>query len=267
MTPSDHARGYTSYRSAFSATLKTSPAQLLDAHGPRSSMSPKPPRGGRSGVGRRPGERALGVSHGTGLNYHFLPFGEASAAGKGAAGGVARQSRPGRASRARIGLPRDVLSLASLAPGDPIILQDHASKTAPPLAARAVAPRNVGRRWGRVLRRHRRSRSPLPACSIRHTPVRDSRIDEPLLHPATSKRRAEQTGVEGDPAILWVGHLDANKDPLTVLKGVSAAARDLPRLRLFCCFGTAPLLGDVQWISLQGFAAQRQGSPARASAS
>ena len=32
----------------------------------------------------------------------------------------------------------------------------------------------------------------------------------------------------GDPALLWVGNLDANKDPLTVLRGVSMAARELP---------------------------------------
>jgi len=54
------------------------------------------------------------------------------------------------------------------------------------------------------------------------------------------------TGLKGDPAVLWVGHLNANKDPLTVLEGVAAAARELPRLQLFCCFGTAPLLKHVQ---------------------
>jgi glycosyltransferase involved in cell wall biosynthesis len=55
-----------------------------------------------------------------------------------------------------------------------------------------------------------------------------------------------ETGIEGDPAVLWVGHLDANKDPLAVLAGVSAAAHRLPGLRLYCCFGAAPLLRAVQ---------------------
>ncbi len=54
------------------------------------------------------------------------------------------------------------------------------------------------------------------------------------------------TGLHGDPAILWVGHLDANKDPLTVLDGVSAAAQDLPNLQLWCCYATAPLLAAVE---------------------
>ena len=54
------------------------------------------------------------------------------------------------------------------------------------------------------------------------------------------------TGIGGDPAVLWVGHLNSNKDPLTVLQGISAAARDLPGLQLYCCFGVAPLLREVQ---------------------
>jgi glycosyltransferase involved in cell wall biosynthesis len=54
------------------------------------------------------------------------------------------------------------------------------------------------------------------------------------------------TGIAGAPAILWVGHLNVNKDPLTVLAGISAAARELPGLQLYCCFGSAPLLRAVQ---------------------
>jgi glycosyltransferase involved in cell wall biosynthesis len=53
-------------------------------------------------------------------------------------------------------------------------------------------------------------------------------------------------GLHGNPALLWVGHLDHNKDPLTVLYGVAAAARDLPELQLWCCFGAAPLLAAVR---------------------
>lgn len=54
------------------------------------------------------------------------------------------------------------------------------------------------------------------------------------------------TGIDGDPAVLWVGHLDANKDPLTVLGGISAAMRELPQLQFYCCFGNAPLLRAVR---------------------
>ena len=46
-----------------------------------------------------------------------------------------------------------------------------------------------------------------------------------------------------NPAVLWVGHLDDNKDPLTVLDGISAAARELPGLQLWCCFGKRAATG------------------------
>ena len=50
----------------------------------------------------------------------------------------------------------------------------------------------------------------------------------------------------GDPVLLWVGHLDANKDPLTVFKGIATSAQALPNLRMYCCFGTAPLMTAVR---------------------
>lgn len=54
------------------------------------------------------------------------------------------------------------------------------------------------------------------------------------------------TGLYGDPCVVWVGHLSSNKDPLTVLKGVALAAESLPGLQLWCAFGSAPLLAQVQ---------------------
>ena len=90
---------------------------------------------------------------------------------------------------------------------------------------RAVsAVRSVG------TRRRSYSRSPSP---------------QPFLPGDRAAARAA-TGLHGDPAVLWVGHLDRNKDPLTVLEGVGEAARYLPGLQLWCCFGSAPLLGAVQ---------------------
>ncbi|TPG11394.1 glycosyltransferase [Rhodanobacter glycinis] len=55
-----------------------------------------------------------------------------------------------------------------------------------------------------------------------------------------------QTGLRGDPCVLWVGHLNPGKDPLTVLDGVARAAMRLPGLQLWCAFGSAPLLDEVQ---------------------
>ena len=54
------------------------------------------------------------------------------------------------------------------------------------------------------------------------------------------------TGMFGDPCVLWTSRLDANKDPLMMLDAVEQAIPQLPDLRLWCCFGQAPLLREVR---------------------
>ncbi len=49
----------------------------------------------------------------------------------------------------------------------------------------------------------------------------------------------------GSPAVLWVGRLDANKDPLTVLHGFERVAAVHPAAALTMVFGTDDLLPQV----------------------
>lgn len=140
-----------------------------------------------------------------------------------------------------LGFPREVLRLSKCLPGVPLLLQDHASR--PP------------RLWQRRL--HRRAFAAAaavafcaapqsfpfeaagligPGTSIRVIPESTSRFN-----PGPREAARAHTGLEGDPCLLWVGHLSANKDPLTVLEGVSRVVPALPQLTLWCCFGTAPL--------------------------
>jgi glycosyltransferase involved in cell wall biosynthesis len=49
----------------------------------------------------------------------------------------------------------------------------------------------------------------------------------------------------GSPSLLWVGRLDANKDPLTVLDGFARATAALPEAALTMVFGDDQLLTDV----------------------
>jgi glycosyltransferase involved in cell wall biosynthesis len=74
-----------------------------------------------------------------------------------------------------------------------------------------------------------------------------------LVMPAsTTFRPLEQgksrhvSGVSGTPAVLWVGRLDANKDPLTVLDGFERALSALPGASLTMIYGTQALLSKVQ---------------------
>jgi glycosyltransferase involved in cell wall biosynthesis len=50
----------------------------------------------------------------------------------------------------------------------------------------------------------------------------------------------------GRPALLWVGRLNANKDPLTVLRGFEAAATNLPGAELTLVYGDDELLPEVR---------------------
>ena len=67
-----------------------------------------------------------------------------------------------------------------------------------------------------------------------------------VFKPGSRDEARAATGIDGNPALLWVGRLDDNKDPLTILSAVSLAMTQLPDLKLWCCFHEAPLLGCVK---------------------
>jgi glycosyltransferase involved in cell wall biosynthesis len=183
-----------------------------------------------------------------GVSYHFLPFGR-GASTSDAAGYFRKllyKLAPEVLHVQGLGFPRDVLSMAAVAPGIPILLQDHASR--PP------------RPWWRPLwRRGLSVASGIAFCSLRQA---QPFAKAGLIHPRTKvyeipestsrfapgdQREARLAiGLTGNPLVLWVGHLDANKDPLTALEGVAQAARALPELQVCFCFATAPLLRTVQ---------------------
>lgn len=55
-----------------------------------------------------------------------------------------------------------------------------------------------------------------------------------------------KTGMQGDPVFLWVGRLDDNKDPLTVLAGFEIFFQAHPGARLFMVYSDGQLLPAVQ---------------------
>jgi glycosyltransferase involved in cell wall biosynthesis len=145
-----------------------------------------------------------------------------------------------------LGFPDDVLSLAELVPRVPFVLQAH-DETPPRLWQRG--------RWRRALS----TAAAIAFCALDQArPFAAARVLDPATRlyeipesttrftPGDREQARRVTGLAGDPAILWVGSLDPNKDPLTVLQGVRAAVRYLPELQFFCCFGPSPLLPVIQ---------------------
>ena len=182
-----------------------------------------------------------------GIGYHFT--------GSGGAGATVGWGR--RVAELLAGIEADVVHVNGLAfaadafalaqrlPRLPIVLQDHADR--PP------------RRWRRA--RWRRWLAVAAGAAFTAPELALPFISAGLLQPSTrlfaiaestsrfvpgSRARARaQTGLHGDPCVLWVGHLSPGKDPLTVLDGVAGAVSRLPGLQLWCAYGSAPLLAEV----------------------
>jgi len=145
-----------------------------------------------------------------------------------------------------LGFARDVLALRELVPDVPILLQDHADRV-PRLWRRAPWKRAAAAVDG-VSFCARAQAEPFARAGLLPPRVRVFEIPESTsaFEPGQTVAARAATGLHGDPAVLCVGHLDRNKDPLTVLDGVAAVVGDLPGLQLWWCFGSAPLWAAVQ---------------------
>lgn len=134
---------------------------------------------------------------------------------------------------------------AACSTGAPVLVQDHASYP--------VRRAKWARRWslGRVAAcAFTSAEQARPFALAGHLPphVRVFEIPESSSRftPGDRQDARETTGVFGDPALLWVGHLNVNKDPLTILRAVRRALHDLPDLHLWCAFAKADLLPEVE---------------------
>ncbi|TAM61558.1 MAG: glycosyltransferase [Rhodanobacter sp.] len=128
----------------------------------------------------------------------------------------------------------------------PIIMQDHADR--PPRWWR----RPLWRRWHAAISGVAFTALEQAQPFIRaglfgpHTRLFAIPESSSRFTPGSRADARAQTGLHGDPCVLWVGHLSPGKDPLTVLDGVARTALRLPGLQLWCAFGSAPLRDEVQ---------------------
>jgi glycosyltransferase involved in cell wall biosynthesis len=131
----------------------------------------------------------------------------------------------------------------------PILVQDHG--TGPPpvrVASRAV------RRWGfrcvdAFLFAAARLADPWRAANIIRG--RDHHVYEVLeasttLRPMARTAARDASGITGSPALLWVGRLNTNKDPLTVLAGFERIIAARPDASLTMVFGSDELLLEIR---------------------
>ena len=67
-----------------------------------------------------------------------------------------------------------------------------------------------------------------------------------LFYPVKKEAARFNTGVYGNPVFLWVGRLNANKDPLNVVKAFLKFAKSNPDASLYMIYHTEELLGDIK---------------------
>jgi glycosyltransferase involved in cell wall biosynthesis len=144
-----------------------------------------------------------------------------------------------------LSFPFATRALAERLQAVPVLVQDHGSR----------APRGLRRLvhcWGfapiaGVAFTARAQADPFFRTGVFRDglPVLEVLESSTRMTPIDGREARERSGISGDPCCVWLGHLDANKDPLTVLTALSRAAASLPDPQLWCCFKSAPLLNAV----------------------
>jgi glycosyltransferase involved in cell wall biosynthesis len=183
-----------------------------------------------------------------GVDYHFLPLAGAVPPDPAALRALLTPVRPELLHVHGLhfgGLARTLAALCSRAP---LLLQHHAGRP---------ARRPLG--WWRMRRALAPARGVLFCSAEQARPFarwqllpRGCRIYEVPESTAVFRPHEGAPRLPGEPALLWVAHLNANKDPLTVLDGLALALPRLPGLQLWMCFRDAPLLAAVQARIAQG---------------
>jgi glycosyltransferase involved in cell wall biosynthesis len=192
-----------------------------------------------------------------GVSYHFVAE-RPALYGRGTPGSVPVRA-PAAASLTAIsrlapsvihvnglGVPAHARRLKKRWPMTPILAQDHADRPPPPW--RRVAARRGIRAFDAVAFTAREQAEPFIRTRMFPPDLPVYEVPESSTDFICGDREEarEATGLHGDPCLLWLGRLNANKDPLTVLDGFAAAAPRLPDAHLWCCYGEAPLLSEVR---------------------
>ena len=182
-----------------------------------------------------------------GVTYRFVaePRGRRDSAGLAPwrMAAAARRMEPDVIHFNGLGFPLHLAAMTRL--GIPVLVQDHASLPGGKLGLlRRWSLRGVAglaftaAEQAEPFREARELPEGLPIFAV---PESSSRFT-----PDDREEARRATGVSGAPALLWVGRLNRNKDPLTVLEAVRRALPRLPDLQLWCVYSEADMLPEVE---------------------
>lgn len=138
-----------------------------------------------------------------------------------------------------------------LPPSTPIVVQDHAGTRPPGAIGRTLNPS-----WRGLAEADAYSFT----ATANATPWREAGLlnrTAPIfeiveagtaLWPVPRGEARARTQLSGDPLLLWVGRLNQNKDPLTVLGGVARVFEQMPDAELCMVYNDATLEADVRRV-------------------
>lgn len=127
------------------------------------------------------------------------------------------------------------------ATGIPVLAQDHGGRV-PSLPRRPLLRWGLARVAG-VMFTARAQAEPLRRAGVlpAGTPVFEVLESSARFTPGDREAARAETGLRGDPCVLWIGRLMADKDPMTALEGFAKAAQRLPDARLVMAYGEGPM--------------------------
>jgi glycosyltransferase involved in cell wall biosynthesis len=134
-----------------------------------------------------------------------------------------------------------------------LVVQDHAGGIPAPqrgwrLSARAALRRRAMRAADGFLFTATeqadgwRRQNAIDDCQCIHPVIESSTSITPLERPVARRL----SGITGDPAVLWVGRLNGNKDPLCAIEGFARMRREVPTASLTMVFSEDDLLPLVR---------------------
>lgn len=158
----------------------------------------------------------------------------------------ARQLRPQLIHFHSLSFPRHLQLLRRALPEVPILVQDHADRP-PPNWRRALHRRGLAGVGGVAFTALEQVRPFLDAGVLPpDVPVFEILETSSRFTPGNQDSARRETGLHGDPCLLWVADLIPRKDPLAVLDALSRCVDRLNDPQLWCCYQMAPLLKDVE---------------------
>lgn len=128
----------------------------------------------------------------------------------------------------------------------PVVAQDHGNR--PPRGWRVPIYRFGFRALRGVMFTAREQAAPFVAAGVlaADLPVFEVLEGSTDFRPGDQAEARRRTGIAGDPCLVWLGRLDANKDPVTILRAFAAVVAGLPGARLWLCYRAAPLRSEVE---------------------